>query len=831
MIPLLLIILFIIFLLYVLRKRHVEEYLIEGVNLSWRNKTGVEGIVNKWILVVKDTQGNEIHRTENSDLNNRKNDTDVTLNVFTNKTFGDNIIGNNTIDIYYNDGSGDKIINTQILRFEKDEFSEDISGFEFRDLDISAWENAQNKDCVGVYSKVKKDKSTPGTDKFGCGPSDDPNKHDCQFWKYTHDQKQLGTGKPCTRDEGHVIKVQWPKKANTDRVGLQFVDDPDPNTDSKVADTPQHYKSLFDQQQAVVDAQEKENAKIAKEAADKAAAEALGGLIPNQTKLGTDDGWCSHGGVVIHQVDGDVNTAKGCKRICSDEYQVWTRDESYGKWDSNEANSIVEECTDAKLDSIWEKDGDGKRKLRSGFTASKDYVPPSTSTGGIRYVWFGYENSDWERPLNITQIEVYSGGVNIVKDFGDDTVDQSSFYANWTSPKRLFDGTLTTMAHTKDGKTNWFRIDLGKGYSVIDKVMVYNRMNPWWCCKDRWAGSFVKLLDKDGVEIMRSTDTLPSNKDAAKNYTEDPDGAGETYLKTFTFGNTIGASVPVMDLTGGFKWYYYKGLYFSDVNSFSGKTPTKQGDNVTDFSSKHKATGGHLRNDGNEDNYAVKWEGYFVPKNTGSHKFWTESDDMSYLTIDDVVVVDNGGLHGMVKAPKNELNPPESSRKYSTVWSNQAPGVGHARSMLDSVQAWSAAHNVVDQWMEIDMGADNLIAGVVVQGRKGSTQRVTSFVVSIDGKTMTSTLKYTSSRDTRQTYTFEKPVVGRKVRFIVKGWKNHASMRAGVIPAKSINLTAGKKYPIKIYFSEKGGGDEVKVWFQGPGMNSATHNFSGYMVK
>ena len=111
MIPLLLIILFIIFLLYMLRKRgHVEEYIIEGVNLSWRNKSGVEGIVEKWTLVVKDTQGNEIHRTENSDLNNRKNDTDVTLNVFTDKTFGDNIIGNNTIDIYYNDGSGDKLI-------------------------------------------------------------------------------------------------------------------------------------------------------------------------------------------------------------------------------------------------------------------------------------------------------------------------------------------------------------------------------------------------------------------------------------------------------------------------------------------------------------------------------------------------------------------------------------------------------------------------------------------------------------------------------------------------------------------------------------------------
>jgi len=496
MIPLLLIILFIIFLLYVLRKRHVEEYLIEGVNLSWRNKTGVEGIVNKWILVVKDTQGNEIHRTENSDLNNRKNDTDVTLNVFTNKTFGDNIIGNNTIDIYYNDGSGDKIINTQILRFEKDEFSEDISGFEFRDLDISAWENAQNKDCVGVYSKVKKDKSTPGTDKFGCGPSDDPNKHDCQFWKYTHDQKQLGTGKPCTRDEGHVIKVQWPKKANTDRVGLQFVDDPDPNTDSKVADTPQHYKSLFDQQQAVVDAQEKENAKIAKEAADKAAAEAFGGLIPNQTKLG-DDGFCSHGGVVIHQVDGDVNTAKGCKRICSDTNNVWTRDTSHGTWDSNEANRIVEECTDAKLDIIWEKDGDGKRKLRSGFTTSKDYVQTFTFPETFTYELIMNKKNAY---LGIHIEYIKLDGVLATK--AQTTIHKNPNRNN--KPDNMFSigsGTTNYAAWNADGHNvgdKIFTIVSDKKVDKIDIVYTRPRYAPGWIIKENGVTKITETSNRGG---------------------------------------------------------------------------------------------------------------------------------------------------------------------------------------------------------------------------------------------------------------------------------------------------------------------------------------------
>ena len=690
MILLLLIILFIIFLLYRFRQRTVEEYIIDSVDLSWRNKTGVENVVNKWILVVKDKNNNEIHRTENSDSNNRKNDTDVKLNVFSNKTFGDNIIGNNTIDIYYNEVSGDKKVNTQLLRFEKDEFTDDLGSFEFHDLDMSAWENAQNADCEGIYSKVKKNKSTLGVEKFGCGPANDPNKHWCQFWKHTHTQKQLGTGKACSRGDGHVIKVQWPKKTNTDRVGLQFVDDPDPNTDSKVADNPQHYKSLFDQQQAIVNEQEKENARIAKEAADKAAAEALGGVIPNQTKLG-DDGFCSHGGVVIHQVDGDVNTAKGCKRICSDTNNVWTRDTSHGTWDSNEANRIVEECTDAKLDIIWEKDGNGKRKLRSGFKASKDYVPPSTSTSGIKYVWFGYENSGWEeRPLNIAEIEVYSGGVNIVKDFTDDKVESSSVYAFWTTPKKLFDGSKSNMAHTKDSGTNWWKIDLGKEYSAIDKVMVYNRDN---CCWDRWAGSFVKLLNKKGKEIMRSTDTLPSNKDAAKNYKE-----GGVRVKTFTFGNTVGASSPPMNLPGGFKWYYYQGSYFSVPSSFNNATPTKTGTGIKNFSNKHNATGGYLPNHGNKSNYAVRWQGRFVPKKTGTHKFWTQSDDMSYLYVDYKKVVDNGGTH----AERKEEG--------------------------------------------------------------------------------------------------------------------------------TINMTKGKEYLIEIFFSEKSGGDEMKVWFQGPGMNSDTHDFSGYMV-
>ena len=55
--------------------------------------------------------------------------------------------------------------------------------------------------------------------------------------------------------------------------------------------------------------------------------------------------------------------------------------------------------------------------------------------------------------------------------------------------------------------------------------------------------------------------------------------------------------------------------------------------------------------------------------------------------------------HDSTVAPS--LNPPESSRSYSSVWAKDKPGTGHARSMLDSPQAWSAGRNVRGEWLQI----------------------------------------------------------------------------------------------------------------------------------
>jgi fibro-slime domain-containing protein len=66
-------------------------------------------------------------------------------------------------------------------------------------------------------------------------------------------------------------------------------------------------------------------------------------------------------------------------------------------------------------------------------------------------------------------------------------------------------------------------------------------------------------------------------------------------------------------------------------------------DKKLDFESTSEALG----NSKLEDHFYVRWTGMLrVPKD-GKYKFTLESDDGSRLFIDNKMVVDNGGLHGM----------------------------------------------------------------------------------------------------------------------------------------------------------------------------------------
>ena len=45
------------------------------------------------------------------------------------------------------------------------------------------------------------------------------------------------------------------------------------------------------------------------------------------------------------------------------------------------------------------------------------------------------------------------------------------------------------------------------------------------------------------------------------------------------------------------------------------------------------------------------------------------------------------------------------------VWAGEAPGTGHARSMLGSKQCWQARWDQRDEWMQIDLGAIMTVLG------------------------------------------------------------------------------------------------------------------------
>ncbi len=160
----------------------------------------------------------------------------------------------------------------------------------------------------------------------------------------------------------------------------------------------------------------------------------------------------------------------------------------------------------------------------------------------------------------------------------------------------------------------------------------------------------------------------------------------------------------------------------------------------------------------------------------------------------------NGGFVLCCGADVEVVNPAESARSYSSVHANDAVGTGHARSMLDSAQAWSALTSTVGQFMTISLGSVQTVMGVVTQGRAAYSQWVSSYKVQtspdcsvysdVDGGRVFSGNVETYSQVPNF---FTTPVQASCVRLLPQSWVNFMSMRAGVVvsggPVSSLPLT------------------------------------------
>jgi len=74
-----------------------------------------------------------------------------------------------------------------------------------------------------------------------------------------------------------------------------------------------------------------------------------------------------------------------------------------------------------------------------------------------------------------------------------------------------------------------------------------------------------------------------------------------------------------------------------------------------------------------------------------------------------------------IRRQRQHLNPPELARSYSSIQTSSedltlVAGLGWARSALDSKAAWRPTTPDIGQWMEMDLGQETTLLGVVTQG-------------------------------------------------------------------------------------------------------------------
>ena len=140
---------------------------------------------------------------------------------------------------------------------------------------------------------------------------------------------------------------------------------------------------------------------------------------------------------------------------------------------------------------------------------------------------------------------------------------------------------------------------------------------------------------------------------------------------------------------------------------------------------------------------------------------------------------------------------PENKRTYSSVYNNDKIGTGHARSTINSAQGWSAKTNKAGEWIQLDLGKEQMVVGTVIQPRGKNYQYVTEYTVStsLDGKTWKAVPGVYEGHATElKEVRFSDGVVvrARYVRLIVKSWKGHVSLRADVLIAVGSGMSSNR---------------------------------------
>ncbi|XP_030828885.1 lactadherin-like [Strongylocentrotus purpuratus] len=136
---------------------------------------------------------------------------------------------------------------------------------------------------------------------------------------------------------------------------------------------------------------------------------------------------------------------------------------------------------------------------------------------------------------------------------------------------------------------------------------------------------------------------------------------------------------------------------------------------------------------------------------------------------------------------------PDSSLTSSSRYNNAYTASNGRLNGGVSGEAWIASDDDKDKWVKIDLGKTSTVTGVIVQGRYGSVQWITSVKVSysLDNVMWTYALEpqcgeqkiYAANYDhgTPETILFPRPITARYVRIHPVTWQGHQAMRYEVL--------------------------------------------------
>jgi hypothetical protein len=123
-----------------------------------------------------------------------------------------------------------------------------------------------------------------------------------------------------------------------------------------------------------------------------------------------------------------------------------------------------------------------------------------------RYVRIYRDKDGDDHWMNIAEVEVFSGGVNVASG---KTVTQSSISHPGTfDPPNLVDGNKTNFAHTNNEAVEWFLIDLGQAYE-IEKVVITNRTD---CCQARLRNTKIQLSKSSDMSSPTESKVITSSE-------------------------------------------------------------------------------------------------------------------------------------------------------------------------------------------------------------------------------------------------------------------------------------------------------------------------------